>query len=250
MSKLAIAIRRLYGTRRQFSGAVRAAAHNRMRGTYMRKLILKMSITVDGFVASEKSEVDWIFPTMDEGAIAWTINSIWRAGAHVMGSRTFHDMASYWPYSSELYAPPMNEIPKIVFSKDPNDVAAATRPTTQATKDASRASGTRVDASKSNPETEKSWRNARVMSGDLASDIAKLKNEPGNDLMAHGGASFARSLVRLGLVDEYQLLVHPVALGRGMSLFSELPGRVRLQLVSASTFPGGNVAKVYSPSRE
>ncbi len=216
----------------------------------MRRLILKMSITVDGFVASEKSEVDWIFPTMDDGAVAWTINSISRAGAHIMGSRTFHDMASYWPYSNEVYAAPMNAIPKVVFSKNPSVVTAVTRPTSQAVNDASRASGADANAPKSNPETEKSWREARVMSGDLATDIAQLKSEPGNDIMAHGGASFARSLVRLGLVDEYQLLVHPVVLGRGLPLFSELPGRMRLQLVSSSVFPAGNVAKVYRPMRE
>jgi dihydrofolate reductase len=216
----------------------------------MRKLILKMSISADGFVGGANSEIDWIFPTMDEGAVAWTINSIWRAGAHIMGSRTFHDMASYWPYSDEVYAAPMNSIPKVVFSKDPSITTSAVRSTTQAIHDASRASGTNEGAPKSNPATEESWRNARVMSGDLASDIARLKSEPGNDIMAHGGASFARSLVRLGLVDEYQLLVHPVALGRGLPIFSEIPGRVRLNLISASAFPGGNVAKVYRPARE
>jgi dihydrofolate reductase len=216
----------------------------------MRKLILKMSISIDGFVGTAKSEVDWIFPTMDDGSVAWTINSVWRAGAHIMGSRTFHDMASYWPYSNEVYAAPMNAIPKVVFSKDPTITRTAVRATTQAIRDASRASGTKEDAPKSNPETEESWRNARVMSGDLATDIAQLKSENGNDIIAHGGAGFARSLVRLDLVDEYQLLVHPVALGRGLPIFSELPDRLRLQLVSATAFPGGNVAKVYRPARE
>ena len=63
----------------------------------MRKLILKMSMSVDGFVGGSKSEVDWIFSSMDEGAVDWTMKSIWQAGLHIMGSRTFHDMASYWP---------------------------------------------------------------------------------------------------------------------------------------------------------
>ena len=216
----------------------------------MRKLILKMSMSVDGFVGGARSEVDWIFGTMDEGAVDWTMKSIWQAGVHIMGSRTFHDMASYWPYSDEVYAAPMNAIPKVVFSKDPTITTTATRSTTQAIRDASRASGTRADAPKSNPETEESWRHARVMSGDLASDIALLKSEPGNDIMAHGGAGFARSLVRFDLVDEYQLLVHPVALGRGLPIFSELPKPVALQLVSATAFPGGNVAHVYRRRRE
>jgi len=90
----------------------------------MRKLILKMSMSVDGFVGGSKSEVDWIFSSMDEGAVDWTMKAIWQAGVHIMGSRTFHDMASYWPFSNEVYAAPMNEIPKVVFSKNPSgDVA-------------------------------------------------------------------------------------------------------------------------------
>jgi len=216
----------------------------------MRKLILKMSISIDGFVGGSRSEVDWIFGTMDEGAVDWTMKSIWRAGVHIMGSRTFHDMASYWPSSNEVYAAPMNEIPKVVFSKNPSVTSPESWSTTQAVKDASSASGTRVDTKSRNSANEESWLNARVMSGDLASDIAQLKSEPGMDIMAHGGAGFARSLVRLGLVDEYQLLVHPVARGVGLPLFSELPKPIALQLVSSTTFPAGAVAHVYRAAKE
>ena len=214
----------------------------------MRKLILKMSMSVDGFVGGSKSEVDWIFATMDEGAVDWTMKNIWQAGAHIMGSRTFHDMASYWPSSNEVYAAPMNEIPKVVFSKNSSVTSSAARATTQAVRDASRASGARADAPRTNSAKEESWLNARVMSGDLATDIAQLKSEPGKDIMAHGGAGFARSLVRLGLVDEFQLLVHPVARGQGLPLFSELTKPIALQLVSATTFPAGAVAHVYRPA--
>lgn len=214
----------------------------------MRKLILKMSMSVDGFVGGAKSELDWIFASMDEGAVDWTMKSVWQAGVHIMGSRTFHDMASYWPYSNEVYAAPMNEIPKVVFSKKPSVTSPAARSTTQAVRDASRARGGLADARSGDPATEKSWLNARVMSGDLATDVAQLKSEPGKDIMAHGGASFARSLVHLGLVDEYQLLVHPVARGQGLPLFSELPKPIALQLVSSTTFPAGAVAHVYRPA--
>jgi dihydrofolate reductase len=212
----------------------------------MRKLILKMSMSIDGFVGGGKGEVDWVFTAMDEGAIDWTMKSIWQAGLHIMGSRTFHDMASWWPSSNEVYAAPMNEIPKAVFSKNPS-VTSAARATTQALRDASRVRGD-AQAQGSDGANEESWRNARVMSGDLATDIAQLKSEPGKDIMAHGGAGFARSLVRLGLVDEYQLLVQPVALGQGLPLFSDLPKSIVLHLVSASTFPAGAVAHVYRPA--
>ena len=198
----------------------------------MRKLILKMSMSVDGFVGGAKSDVDWIFATMDAGAVDWTMKSVWQAGVHIMGSRTFRDMASYWPFSTEVYAAPMNEIPKVVFSKNPSVTSPAAR----------------SEARTGDSAKEKSWLEARVMSGDLAADIAQLKSEPGKDIMAHGGASFARSLVRLGLVDEFQLLVHPIVLGQGLPLFSELPKPVALQLVSATTFPAGAVAHVYRPA--
>jgi dihydrofolate reductase len=88
----------------------------------MRKLILKMSVSLDGFVGGSNEEIDWIFPRMDEGAIEWTLESIWSAGAHLMGSRTFHDMKAYWPTPTDPFAAAMNEIPKIVFSS-PSPVA-------------------------------------------------------------------------------------------------------------------------------
>ncbi|MEP7067301.1 MAG: dihydrofolate reductase family protein [Gemmatimonadota bacterium] len=221
----------------------------------MRKLILKMSVSVDGFVGGVNNESDWIFVSMDEGATDWTMQSIWQAGVHIMGSRTFHDMASYWPSSNEVYAAPMNEIPKVVFSKNPQVTSQEARATTRSVRDASNSSGAkeaaaRKDAPPADPSKEQSWRNARVMSGDLATDIGQLKSEPGKDIMAHGGASFARSLVRLGLVDEFQLLVHPFVLGQGLPIFSELPKRIALRLVSASTFPSGAAAHVYRPKVE
>lgn len=216
----------------------------------MRKLILKMSVSIDGFVGGPKNEADWIFVSMDEGAVDWTMNSIWQAGVHIMGSRTFHDMASYWPSSNEVYAAPMNEIPKAVFSSNPQVTLPSSRVTTEAVRDATRASGAKAESARAGSANEQSWLNARVMSGDLAADIAQLKSEPGKDIIAHGGASFARSLVRLGLVDEYQLLVHPFALGQGLPIFSELPKRMALRLVSASTFPSGAAAHVYRPRAE
>ena len=63
------------------------------------------------------------------------------------------------------------------------------------------------------------WDDTRILRGDLGAEIADLKTESGKDLLAHGGASFAQSLVRLGLVDEYRILVHPTVLGSGMALF-------------------------------
>jgi dihydrofolate reductase len=82
----------------------------------MRELILKMSISVDGFVADPDGGLKWVFDS-DPEAAAWTVETVWNASLHIMGSRTFRDMAAYWPTSTEVFAPPMNQIPKAVFSK-------------------------------------------------------------------------------------------------------------------------------------
>jgi dihydrofolate reductase len=92
-----------------------------------------------------------------------------------------------------------------------------------------------------------SWTAARVASGDLADEIARLKQEPGKDILAHGGASFAASLIAHGLVDEFRLLTHPVVLGRGLPIFSKLAKPLSLQLVEVKPFPGGSVAHIYRP---
>lgn len=73
----------------------------------------------------------------------------------------------------------------------------------------------------------------------------RVGQEPGKDIYAHGGAAFARSLVRLGLVDEYRLLVHPVVLGRGLPIFSDLATPRDLQLADVQRFAAGAVAHVY-----
>jgi dihydrofolate reductase len=184
----------------------------------MSKLVLQMQMSVDGFVGGPQGELDWIFKTIDDAASAWIVDRIWQADFHIMGSRTFSDMAAHWPSSTEPYAAAMNEIPKVVFARQGAPPVAST------------------------PE---SWARSRVASGALADEIARLKRESTKDVLAHGGARFARSLAQSGLVDEYRLLVHPVALGSGLPLFSGLPAPLDLHLVSTTPFPAGTVAQVY-----
>ncbi|HMI57371.1 MAG TPA: dihydrofolate reductase family protein [Gemmatimonadaceae bacterium] len=216
----------------------------------MRKLILKMSMTVDGFVSGPKHESEWLFANTDPSADEWSVKTAWQAGAHVMGSNTFRDMAGWWPSSTEIFAPAMNEIPKVVFSKDPNVTSKSKWTKVKSTADSTKASaGKRAKASVTT-ENEESWADARVMSGDLAKDIAKLKSEKGNDLIAWGGVGFARSLLRAGLVDELDLTVYPAAIGKGLSIFSELPKTMSLELKSAQAFSKGVVAHVYRVKRK
>ena len=211
----------------------------------MRELILKMSISIDGFVASEDGGAKWIFDTHDDAAAAWTVKTVWEASLHIMGSRTFHDMAAYWPTSTAVFAPPMNQIPKAVFSRRGTLVLKATD-TTAALGDA-RANAGHDPSAKLQPGGD-SWRQPYVASGDLTEEIRKLKAQDGKPIIAHGGAGFARSVVALGLVDQYVLLVHPVALGNGLALFSGLSAPRTFRLVSSATFPKGTVAQVYQPA--
>ena len=210
----------------------------------MRELILKMSVSIDGFVGTADGGIQWIFDTDDDEVEAWTLRTVWNASLHIMGSRTFRDMAAYWPTSSDVFAPPMNQIPKAVFSRQ-GQAALRGGNTTAALRDA------RANARDRRAELQqgaKSWAEAYVASGDLAQEVAKLKARDGKPIVAHGGASFARSLVAEGLVDQYALLVHPVALGTGLPIFSELTAPTTLRLVSSISFPRGAVAQTYRPA--
>jgi dihydrofolate reductase len=175
----------------------------------MRKVILKMHASLDGFVLGPDGDLDWVFETFDDEMAAWEIPSLWDAGVHIMGRATYHEMAEHWPSATSAFAPPMNEIPKVIFSKTLE----------------------RAD-----------WTESRIVDGDLAEEIGRLREEPGKEILAHGGASFAQSLVRADLIDEYRLIVHPVALGDGTPLFTT---RVDLKLAAATPFPAGAVAHVY-----
>jgi dihydrofolate reductase len=208
----------------------------------MKKLILKMSMSVDGFVCGPNGELDWIFAESKD-AVKWTVDTVWNASLHLMGSRTYHDMAAWWPTSKEPFAPPMNEIPKAVFSK-----GGVKKPdkalTTMALKSAQAANGDKQGARASALVWE-SWLRPHIYTGSLASEIKRLKRGSGKPLLAHGGAGFARSLVKTGLVDEYHLLIHPVLLGNGRPIFTELPKLLKLELLRSVPFTSGAVAQVY-----
>jgi dihydrofolate reductase len=197
-----------------------------------RKLVLKMSVSLDGFVCGPNGELDWIFRTRGADSTEWVLNTLHEAGVHIMGSRTYYDMAAFWPYSDSPLAPAMNDIPKVIFSRS-------------GIKD-----GTQVDRTPGVTPTAavlQSWAEPAVARGDLAEEVLRLKEQPGNIILAQGGARFAQSLVASGLIDEYRMVIHPVVLGQGQPLFSGLRSPVDLRLIDATPFSSGVVAAVYQP---
>ncbi|MGZ5199161.1 MAG: dihydrofolate reductase family protein [Telluria sp.] len=209
-----------------------------------RKLVLKMSVSLDGFVSGPNGEADWVFRTSSPDSREWVVNTLREAGAHLIGARSFYDLAGFWPFSDLPFAAPMNEIPKVIFSRNGLDSAKLDRVTQALAEAKANRAGER-----SGPTAAvlQSWADPTVARGDLVQEILQLKAQPGNFLLAHGGARFAQSLVASGLVDEYRLAIHPVVLGQGQALFSGLRSPADLQLISSTTFSSGAVGAVYRP---
>jgi dihydrofolate reductase len=191
----------------------------------MRKLIMKMSISVDGFVGRTTGEVDWIFKSSDESSRAWLVEQTQEAGLIIMGRKSYEVMSSYWPTAPGPLAVLMNEIPKALFTKK----------------------GFKGINQSSDPAIT-SWTKAQILDGDLTEEIKKLKSEPGKPIMAFGGAGFMRSLIAMGLVDEYRLVTHPVILGEGLPIFNGIALPLDLKLNDVKTFPGGIVVHTYHPA--
>ena len=183
----------------------------------MRNVVLYMSMSLDGFVASDREHPG---VAIDEGPELkqWKLDRITRAGAHLMGRTSYEQMSTYWPRSQDPYAAPMNDIPKIVFSKTMDDADAT-------------------------------WPITRVARGDLPAEIAAIKDEPGADVVVWGGASFAGAMAAADLIDEYRLLIQPLVLGQGEALFGQLPASRHLDLLEATPFPSGIVVHIYRPQQ-
>src|SRR4051812_32735280 len=167
----------------------------------MRRLILQTGVSIDGYVAALDRSHPWSDGREDEGVKRWILDSVWAAGAHLMGRVTYEEMAAFWPTSTSDYARPMNEIPKVVFSKTLQHA---------------------------------DWPETRIARGELSEEMGRRKREPGNDRIANGGAAFGQPLSRLGLLDGYRLMIQPAALGDGLPLFKALPAPLHLELVEAA----------------
>ncbi|MGW6195066.1 dihydrofolate reductase family protein [Kribbella sp. NPDC055110] len=182
----------------------------------MRNVVLYMSMSLDGYVASDREHPG--VAIADPDVKQWKLEQISKAGAHLMGRVSYQEMAPFWQQSDDAYAAPMNDIPKVVFSKTLSDAEAT-------------------------------WPVTRVARGDLAPEIAAIKAEPGADVIVWGGAGLAGALAAADLIDEYRLLIQPMVLGQGQALFDQLPESRHLDLVEATPFPSGIVVHIYRPQR-
>ena len=177
----------------------------------MTSLILKMSVSLDGYVAPADGSSDWEAAGRSPDGAEWVLDTVSNARAHLVGAVTYARWAGLWPGAPGPFAAPMNEIPKVVFS---------------------------------NSLTSADWGETTIATGDLVDAVTRLKQERlGGYLLAQGGVRFARSLVETGLIDEYRLVVHPVVLGAGERLFT---AALTIEPVSSTAFSGGAVAHVFT----
>jgi dihydrofolate reductase len=178
----------------------------------MRNVVLMMTASIDGYVSAPHGHAGGL-PEPEE-LKQWKLARIRGAGTHIMGRVTYEEMASFWPTSSDEYAAPMNEIPKVVFSKTLRDAT---------------------------------WPESSIASGDLTGEIDNLRRQPGGEIIVWGGAGFAQALSRAGLVNEYSIVTQPVAYGGGLQMFRDLPDALHLKVVEAKLFSSGTMLHIYVP---
>jgi dihydrofolate reductase len=181
----------------------------------MRQVVMQFWITLDGYSCDPFSQLPAVMEDVDDPEHdEYFLERFGRAGTHIMGRKTYEEMARFWPEAHDHpVAPMLNNTPKVVFSK-----------TLQSAQ----------------------WPESRIASGDTAAEIAKLKAEPGGEILAHGGIAFQQSLARLDLVDEYRLWVAPAAVGKGALLFTGLDRPLTLRPISSRVFRCGLVELVYT----
>jgi dihydrofolate reductase len=183
----------------------------------MRKLSVFNLVTLDGYISGKGGDISWhrVDPEFQEYAEK-NSNS---GNTLLFGRVTYELMAGYWPSPEALKTDPMiaqgmNSSPKIVFSRTLKNA---------------------------------DWTNTRLVKDDIVPEVRNLKQQPGKDLTILGSGSIVVQLAQAGLIDEYQILLNPVILGRGKTMFEGLDGKPVLKLIKTRTFNNGNVLLCYEP---
>ena len=181
-------------------------------------------MSLDGYVAGPKGELDWF---VHEGFMIGTefgqyaremISSV---DAILLGRLTYQEFASYWPTATDndpVITERINSLPKIVFSKTLERAEWG------------------------------EWNNARLVRGNSADEVRRLKEQPGKDLVIYGSAQLVSTLMEESLIDEFHILIQPVVLGRGKPEFKDLNQRYSLELLEAKPFKSGAVWLRYRPA--
>jgi dihydrofolate reductase len=182
-----------------------------------RKVVLKMVLSLDGFATSLDGTHEWMFEWFGDDSNERSLRALEEAGVHAMGRRSYEIMGPHWAASEGPIATAMNDKPKAVFSHT----------------------------------LEKAeWGPAEIFGADLSAGIADLKaRDDEGTVLVHGGPDFAKSLTRLGLVDEFQLSTVPIAIGAGRSPFADLKEHLKLEVVDEQRFRSGALAQILVPKR-
>jgi dihydrofolate reductase len=187
----------------------------------MRRLIVFNNVTVDGYFAAKNGEMQWAHRNaQDEEYSAFVAGNANGEGQLLFGRITYQMMASFWPTPMAMEQLPavargMNRMSKIVFSRTLN---------------------------------EATWNNTKLVKGGLVDEVRKMKNEAGPDMAILGSGSIVSQLATAGLIDEFQVMVNPVILGGGRTMFDDVGRKLNLKLANTRAFRNGNVLLNYVPA--
>ena len=184
----------------------------------MGKLIVYNFVTLNGYFKGPKGDISWAKPGSKEES-EYAAQNLQSGGTLLFGRVTYEMMASYWPTPEALkndraVAEGMNSAEKIVFSKTLKKAE---------------------------------WNNTRVVKDNIVEEIKKMKKIPGKDMTVLGSGSIVTQFAEQGLVDEYQIMVHPVVLGDGTPILKDINDKLNLKLTSTRAFKSGVVLLSYQP---
>jgi dihydrofolate reductase len=183
----------------------------------MRKLTAFNFTTLNGFYKGPNEDIGW--HTHDKEELKYSEEMLALNNILLFGRKTYEHMASFWPtaMAMEMFpkvADAMNEAEKIVFSH------------------------THIEAG---------WKNTQLINGDIAGKVKQLKLSPGKDLTVLGSGSIVNLFTERKLIDEYQVMIDPVAIGKGTTLFSGIKNKLTLELTNVKTFKSGVILLYYKP---
>jgi dihydrofolate reductase len=187
----------------------------------MRKLVVSEWVTVDG-VFDADTMAQWFTPYDSDDRQEWIKEGILASDAFLFGRITYEMLAGYWP---------------TVTDRDNKEIAIADR-----------LNGAPKYVVSSTLKTAK-WNNSTIIKNNVVEELARLKQQPGQDILVFGSAMLGQSLLEADLIDEYRLLVHPIVMGRGKRPFKDGLATTKLTLVKTRTLSLGVTALCYQPAK-